>query len=267
MCNYLLDSLYFTEYMYLGGRLYFYKMIKEAVHYILYQSSYLSLYGLVTTYFLLLYFGLAPVFLGVCKFLGRKNIAHKIVDKKVSRRQIRWEIAHSFKSILIFGFSAFPIVYLVRTGFIHLLPDTFYNILSGLVILTVWNEVHFFLVHRLMHTPFFMRNVHVVHHKSTISTVYAVYSFHWFEALLLSTVPLSIAVVVPFAPITIFLYPLASILLNYAGHCNYRFGNGKGAGWKLFGTNHNEHHSRGRKNYGFASDLLDKLYSKYIQPK
>ncbi len=234
-------------------------MISEAVHFILYESSYLTLYGLVTAYFLLLYFGLAPVFLEACKFLSRKKIVHKIIKKEVSEKQIRWEILHSLKSIFIFGFSAFPIVYLIRSGTISLLPDTTFNIFLGLIILTVWNEIHFFAVHRLMHLPFFMRKVHSIHHKSYIPTVYSVYSFHWFEALLLSTVPLTIAIFVPFAPIAIFLYPLASILLNYAGHCNYRFGNGTGQSWKLFGTNHNDHHARGRKNYGFASDLLDKL--------
>ena len=234
-------------------------MISEAVHFILYESSYLTLYGLVTAYFLLLYFGLAPVFLEACKFLSRKKIVHKIINKEVSEKQIRWEILHSLKSIFIFGFSAFPIVYLIRSGTISLLPDTTFNIFLGIIILTVWNEIHFFAVHRLMHLPFFMRKVHLIHHKSNIPTVYSVYSFHWFEALLLSTVPLTIAIFVPFAPIAIFLYPLASILLNYAGHCNYRFGNGTGQSWKLLGTNHNDHHARGRKNYGFASDLLDKL--------
>lgn len=240
-------------------------MIPEAVDFILYESSFLTLYGLVTAYFLILYFGLAPVFLEACKALQRKNIVHQIIHKKVTSRQIRWEIFHSLKSIFIFGFSAFPIVYLVRSGSINLLPDTVSNIFLGIIILTVWNEVHFFAVHRLMHTPFFMRNVHVVHHKSHIPTVYSVYSFHWFEALLLSTVPLTIAIFVPFAPIAIFLYPLVSILLNYAGHCNYRFGNGTGQSWKLFGTNHNDHHARGRKNYGFASNLLDKLNASVTQ--
>lgn len=240
-------------------------MIQEAIDYILYEASYLSLYGLVTAYFLLLYFGLAPVFLGVCRFLNTKNIVHLIIDKTVSQKQIRWERFHSLKSALIFGFSAFPLIYLIRSGVIKLLPDTHLNITLGLLALTIWNEVHFFLVHRLMHIPYFMRNVHVVHHKSRVPTVYSVYSFHWLEALLLSIVPLSIAMIVPFAPVAIFLYPLVSILLNYAGHCNYRFGDGTGQSWKLFGTHHNQHHSRGRKNYGFASDLLDKLNSELIQ--
>jgi sterol desaturase/sphingolipid hydroxylase (fatty acid hydroxylase superfamily) len=70
---------------------------------------------------------------------------------------------------------------------------------------------------------------------------------------------------VPLSPLAIFLYPLASILLNFAGHCNYRFGNGQGADWKLFGTHHNAHHAKFTKNYGFASNLLDKINDKINQ--
>jgi Delta7-sterol 5-desaturase len=104
--------------------------------------------------------------------------------------------------------------------------------------------------------------VHVVHHRSKVPTVFSVYSLHWFEALLLSSVPLTIAPFLPFAPLAIAIYPTVSILLNFAGHCNYRFGNGKGDSWKLFATEHNEHHRLGRKNYGFALNFFDKIITR-----
>ncbi len=130
------------------------------------------------------------------------------------------------------------------------------------MLLTLWNEVHFFVVHRLMHFDFFMRHIHFIHHKSRIPTVYSVYSFHWFEAFLLSTVPLTILPFIPFSIVAVFIYPFVSILLNFAGHCNYRFGNGKRDQWLNFGTAHNTHHTKGRKNYGFALNFLDKLFSR-----
>ena len=240
-------------------------MLKELVNNILYNYSYVQLYGLVFLYFFILYFALAPTFLWVCKFLNKKNIVHKIIDENVPQKQVQREMLHSLKSVFIFGFSVFPVIYLVRLGVVTLIPDSPLNIIIGILLLTIWNEVHFFIVHRMMHLPFFMKNVHFVHHKSRIPTVYSVYSFHWFEALLLSTVPITIVPFLPFSPIAIFLYPLASILLNYAGHCNYRFGNGQGADWKLFGTHHNEHHTKFTNNYGFASNLLDKLSDKINQ--
>ena len=240
-------------------------MVTALVDNILYEYSYAQLYLLVFLYFIFLYYALAPIFLWVCKLLSVKNIVHKIIDKDVPQKQINLEKMHSLKSIFIFGFSAFPVIYLVRINVVVLLPDTVLNIIIGILILTIWNEIHFYVVHRIMHLPFFMRNVHVVHHKSVIPTVYSVYSFHWFEALLLSTVPITLVLFIPLSPIAIFMYPLASILLNYAGHCNYRFGNGQGADWKLFGTHHNAHHVKFTNKYGFASNMLDKINDKIIQ--
>jgi Delta7-sterol 5-desaturase len=237
-------------------------MIQVQLDNFLYNYSYIILFGLSFVYFLVLYFLLAPLFDGVCKLLYIKKILQRITLKEVTKEQILFEVKHSLKSIFIFGTSIIPIIYLIRMGAITFLPNTIFNILLGLVLLNLWNEVHFFIVHRIMHLPFFMKNVHYIHHKSKVPTVYSVYSFHWLEALLLSTVPLTIALFLPFSPISIAIYPLVSILINYSGHCNYRFGNGTGKSWHLFGTHHNEHHFKNKKNYGFLSPFLDYLISK-----
>ena len=237
-------------------------MIKVQLDSFLYHYSYAALFGLTLLYFLVLYFGIAPLFNGVCNLLYTKKIVHKIVPKEATKKQVLFELKHSLKSILIFGTSVIPIIYLTRMGVITFLPNTIFNVLLGLVILNLWNEVHFFIVHRIMHLPFFMKNVHYIHHQSKVPTVYSVYSFHWLEALLLSTVPLTICLFIPLSPIAIAIYPLVSVLLNYSGHCNYRFGNGTTKSWFLFGTHHNEHHFKNRKNYGFLSPFLDYIISK-----
>jgi lathosterol oxidase len=236
--------------------------MKTLIENIISNYSYFELFGLTFVYFLFLFFGIGTLFLAVCRFLEQRGVLNKIKDKKVPKEQITFEIKHSLKSIVVFGFSVIPVVYLIRTGHVDLLPNTWFHVLLGILILTLWNEVHFYLVHRLLHQDFMMKHIHFIHHQSSIPTVYSVYSFHWIEALLLSTVPLTIVAFIPFSIVAIFLYHLASILLNFAGHCNYRFGNGKGNTWRLFGTHHNEHHSHGRKNYGFALNFLDKLFSK-----
>ncbi|MFD2036709.1 sterol desaturase family protein [Belliella marina] len=229
---------------------------------LLYHYSYPVLFGLTVIYFSILYFGVGSLFLEVCKFLEKRNIIHKIATKQIPKDQLSFEIRHSIQSILVFGLSVIPIIYLVRIEVIQLLPNNFLNITLGLIILTLWNEVHFYAIHRLMHQKFMMKHIHHIHHKSTVPTVFSVYSFHWIEACLLSTVPLTIVPFIPFSIFAVFIYPTVSILLNFAGHCNYRFGSGKGDSWWLFGTTHHEHHSRGRRNYGFALNFLDRLFSK-----
>ncbi|NJO00870.1 MAG: sterol desaturase family protein [Bacteroidia bacterium] len=164
---------------------------------------------------------------------------------------------HSLVSILLFGFSGLAVVYLIRQGMIGVRADSLGNLLVGLVILTLWNEIHFFVIHCLMHLPYFMKRVHWVHHRSWIPGVFSVYSFHPVEALLLSTVPLTIAPWVDFAPSVFLLFPLVSILLNFSGHANYRFGQGGEAGWFHFASRHNAHHERSRGHYGFVLPVPD----------
>lgn len=230
---------------------------------VLFNYSYVALYGLSFGYFMFLYLGIGSLFLFVCKFLERKHLLNKIESKEVSKKQLIFEIKHSLKSIVVFGFSIIPIIYLVRIDLIKLLPNTWANVLIGLITLSIWNEVHFYMVHRLMHQKFMMKHVHIIHHRSHIPTVYSVFSFHWLEAFLLSTILLTIVPFIPYSIIAVFIYPLVSIILNFAGHCNYRFGEGKGASWRLFGTYHHKHHSRGKRNFGFASNFMDKLFSRH----
>ena len=237
------------------------QMNKELLNKVLVEYNYFEIYALTVVYFLLLYFALGYLFLWVCKVLERKNILEKVVPTTNPNKNIAFEIKNSFLSILVFGFSGVAMVYLVREGFVILKAETLLNTLLGVVLLTLWNELHFFVVHRMMHIPFLYRTVHKIHHQSKIPSVFSVYSFHWLEALLLSLVPISIAPFFSVSASAIFLYPLASILLNYAGHCNYRFGTGKGPSWKLIGTRHSEHHFRNTKNYGFAMTVFDWLFS------
>ncbi|MDF2455318.1 MAG: Fatty acid hydroxylase family protein [Cytophagaceae bacterium] len=236
-------------------------MTSALLHSILHNYSYLQVYGLTLAYFLVLYFLIGSLFLLVCKQLEKRKVIQPITATAAPYKNIGYEIKNSVRSIFIFGFSGIPLIYGFRTGFIALLPDTLWTALFGLVLLMVWNEIHFFLIHRLMHVSWFYKYIHVVHHRSKIPTVFSVFSFHWVEALLLSTVEFTIAVFIPFSAVALFLYPLVSILLNFAGHCNYRFGNGQGAAWKLVSTRHAAHHSINKREYGFASYALDKLFS------
>ena len=233
----------------------------EITQYIIHEVSYPALFLLVSCYFLGLYFGVGGLFLNTCRLFEKWGWLSKITDIEVPKAQVNREIKHSLTSIFIFGFSGIPIVYLIRMGAIQLMPDSLWNIAIGLVILTLWNEVHFFIIHRIMHLPYFMKTVHTIHHQSVVPTVYAVFSFHWLEAFLLSTVPLPLPLWIPFAPSVFFLFPLVSILINFAGHCNYRFGDGQGPSWWLFGTAHHGHHHRFTANYGFLTNILDRIYS------
>lgn len=229
------------------------------INYLFNQAAYGEIIGLSLIFFLWLYFGLGYTFDQVCRWLHSRGRLVKIDLSPPLPGQRKREILNSLVSIAVFSVSGLPIIYLYRQGYLQLLPDTTLHILWSLVLLNFWNELHFFMLHRLMHAKFFMKNIHYVHHQSVVPSVYSVYSFHVVEAILLSTVQLTLLCLLPLSSWAILLYPLNSILLNFSGHCNYRFGEGK-RGWFLFATIHNKHHSQRFAHFGFALPWLDKLY-------
>lgn len=244
-----------------------YMHLSEFEKYFLFSMSYFEQYFYVLFYFLALYFLLGPLFLGVCRALRSQGILEKIVHQKIAIWQLRYEVFWSFKNILIFAATGIPIVYLLRRGIVDIVPNSLWNVVWGLLLLSLYNEVHFYLVHKLLHKPFFFKRVHYVHHRSKVPTIWSVFSMHWFEGLLLSLVPLIVILFVPLAPLAIVLYPMLSILLNFSGHCNYRFGKGKSPFWLTWATRHNAHHHKKGRTYGFALPLMDKIFNKKTSDK
>lgn len=223
--------------------------------------SYLKIYGLTALYFLVLYFAGAWLFEKSCEQLRKLGVAERVSQDQSTSGQRNKETINSLLSIAVFGFSSLPIVYLYRIEYFPMKEDSLSNVLLDLLYLNVWNEVHFFLVHKLMHVPFFMKYVHRVHHESRVPSVWSVYSFHWVESLLLSTVPLSLCIVYPLAPFAIAVYPLISIIFNFSGHCNYRIIALKNT-WLVMASRHIQHHKKVNVSFGFVSGLLDALFHK-----
>jgi sterol desaturase/sphingolipid hydroxylase (fatty acid hydroxylase superfamily) len=220
--------------------------------------SYPAVYLVTTLYFLFLYFAVGQLFLFCCKQLELRGLLVKIYDKPNANQIV--EIQNSLVSIAIFGLSGVALIAMVRHGYVHLIPNSLLSVLGGLLILNVFNELHFFIIHWVLHIPFLYRNIHFVHHRSKVPSVYSVFSFHWIEALLLSTVPLVIAPFVSFSILAIFLYPLTSIMINFIGHCNYRFPEGHVLNKLAMGTKHARHHYLNSANFGFALSIFDHLF-------
>lgn len=242
-------------------------MVQGLLSYFLDQASWLVVFTGLVAYFLLLYFGLGNAFAKACKLLASRGYLEQIRPEKPELAQIRFEIRHSLISIFNFGLSGLLVIYLVRSEFLQLRPDSGLTVVWGLGLLTIWNELHFFVVHRLMHLPFFMRRVHWVHHRSRVPNVYSVYSFHFFESLLLSTVQVTVLAFISLSPLTITLFPVVSLLLNLAGHCNYRVKAGLLPQWLHFATRHNQHHHKNSAAFGFATPVLDFLFNSKSRKK
>ena len=224
------------------------------------QLQWFEVIWLGVTFFAALYvgFGLCSLFF-TCFVLPSCGIGRVINEQPVARGQLWREITCSFVSILVFGVGLIVPWYLYQIGWLRLAQSAGgWQIALEMAALVVWNEVHFYANHRLLHTRV-LRRFHLVHHKSIRTTPWSTYSFHPIEALMLGSVILLPAVLHDFSLTALVFIPVWSIVLNNVGHSNYASGRPV---WFDFlsraSAHHALHHTNYHGNYGFFTPWLDR---------
>jgi lathosterol oxidase len=115
-----------------------------------------------------------------------------IVDQRPLRDgQIGCEIKFSLISVMVFGVYRLLTFLAWRNGLVSVeFQPSWYKVVGDVAFLLAWNEVHFYCMHRLLHTRWLYRHMHRIHHESVVPTPFSTYSFHWLEAVLLGSVML-----------------------------------------------------------------------------
>jgi len=218
----------------------------------------IKIYLGATILFLLFYFSLASITFFSVRSLNHKGWLQLVNLKTLLPGQIATEIRLSFLSILIFGFYAV----LVWRGNLNSWWSIGFDFHWGIFLIEVialflWNELHFFISHRLLHIPFLFRKIHFIHHRSTRPTSFSAFSMHWVEAIILGSVMPMALIFFDFSIYGLFSLPVMSLVLNVLGHSNANV-SPKITGLS-FSLRHSLHHSKVTANYGFALPTFDKL--------
>lgn len=175
--------------------------------------------------------------------------------------QLRRELKQSGTAILIFGTGMiFPWGFL-QLGWAHLTPNaSATRIALEILALVIWNDVHFWINHRLLHTRL-LRPYHGPHHSSVVVTPFSTYSFHPLESIMLGNVILLPMVVHDFSFWSLLSVPLFSLFFNSIGHSNYDFfPNVSSRHWLAASRRHQRHHAQYNGNYGFQFSFMDRLF-------
>jgi Delta7-sterol 5-desaturase len=230
-------------------------------------SPWWFIYAATVLYFLFLYFGFAALGEWVSRILQKKtDLTIKSERHQVAKTQVSQEISRSLISIAVFGFSGV----LTQWAYLQQYVSIEWNITPGILLLEVlaifvWNETHFYICHWLLHRKFFFRHVHYQHHQSHSPTPHSTYSFHWFEAVLLGSVMITIMPFYTFSYITLMILPVMSITLNVLGHWNIDPWPGKKPGHLLkFSYRHSLHHSKVNGNFGFFLPVFDRVFKTFL---
>lgn len=175
--------------------------------------------------------------------------------------QKKQEIKRSLLSIFVFSVQAIPLQWLISKGHFAIGFDNFAAAIWQIPMLFLWNEMHFYLIHRLLHQNWFFKNVHYQHHWSKEPTAFSVYSFHWLEAFLLGTVIFFPLIFFKLNIIAALSLPIMSIVLNFIGHSNHDHNwEGHEDEPAHFSFRHNMHHKYSRGNFGFMLPFLDQIF-------
>jgi len=184
-----------------------------------------------------------------------------IETKKIKPAQIRTELLDSLRSILLFGIGLVIPWAMLKSGLASF-PNSIslLTILSEMVMLILWNDLHFYAVHRLLHKRF--KKVHSAHHLSVSATPFTAYSMHSLEALLLGSVMPIAMLFHDFSLFSLAFLSIWSIAINTLAHSNCNLFP-SASEHSLLGLikHHQNHHSNYHGNYSFFFTQLDHWFN------
>ncbi|HWV16616.1 MAG TPA: sterol desaturase family protein [Cellvibrio sp.] len=222
------------------------------------NSSAIEIMSTGLVFFLLVYFALGTVswFLA-SRLFPRLGIGRKLDHRPLAKGQLKREILLSLASIFIFGAGLIFPWGLLKLGWAQLAVDpSLLQILLEILLLVFWNEIHFYINHRLLHTTL-LRRFHAHHHRSIVTTQWTAYSFHPVETMMLGSVLLLPMLVHDFSVYALVFVPMFSLLINSMGHVNYDFYPRSQLALFSGVRRHQLHHASYNGNYGFLFPFMD----------
>lgn len=196
----------------------------------------------------------------------------KIIQINPSREDLRREI--TFGLLSIFSVNLFIILSLAyltkKLGFDFKVYQNLsehgllYYCFSLLFILVAY-DFHFYVVHRLLHTSFFFKKIHYIHHKSLITNPLTGISFHPFESMLNATFVISVLLLVPVHESIFVIFSWFSVIFICYGHCGWELTPSfvRKTRLKFFfntPTHHSLHHEKQDSNFSLFFNIPDKIF-------
>lgn len=196
---------------------------------------------------------------GLLHVVLKKRLAHRLIGEWPRAGDIRRELAYSVGSLAVFAALGAFVFSMIVSGHMEIYRQPLAHGRAWLVLslpaMLLWHDAYFYWTHRLLHTRWWFRRVHGVHHRSRNPSPWAAYAFHPVEALVNGLVTPLALMVVPLHGGVIFVFSLHQILRNAHGHAAVEtmprgFARHFLGGRFTTTTHHHLHHETAQGNYG-----------------
>ena len=156
-------------------------------------------------------------------------------------------------------------LWLFANGHIHMLQWSRHPVWIVFIMLLIplWREVHFYWVHRLIHTPFLYKKVHALHHRNTNPGPWSGLSMHPMEHILYFSAA-AIHWIIPAHPIHA-IYELVHLTMSpVPGHSGFeKLEVGEDAAIDTGCLNHYLHHKYFEVNYADGAIPFDRWFGSF----
>jgi sterol desaturase/sphingolipid hydroxylase (fatty acid hydroxylase superfamily) len=179
-----------------------------------------------------------------------------------------YELVHSLSTICVFSVVGLVVYFLYINGNTTIYTDikqhSWPYLFFSLLLMVLIQDSYFYWTHRLLHTRWFLKKIHVVHHRSTNPTPWAAYSFHPLEAFIESVIVFPFVTIFPVHIFVFLSFTFLMMLTNVIGHLGFEFipnkiRNSRIGSCLTSSTHHNQHHQRGNRNFGYYFTFWDRM--------
>jgi len=152
-----------------------------------------------------------------------------------------------------------------------LLTRGWWPVVLALVFYVPFYDAYFYWTHRLLHTPWLYKHIHIIHHRSLNPTPWAAYSFHPLEAIINFSYIFLVVWLTPMSWELLIFILIMTDLGNISGHLGYDLApRSAWHGWLGRGlttpTHHHMHHQFPHFNFGLYWRGWDIIF-KTLHPK
>jgi sterol desaturase/sphingolipid hydroxylase (fatty acid hydroxylase superfamily) len=211
----------------------------------------------------------ALAFWGVLHVALRKRLAHRVIADWPTPADVRREITYSVSTLCVLTGVNAAVLALAVSGVVEVYTEPLKHgwawLVLSLPLLIVWQDLHFYWVHRALHTRWLFRRIHGVHHRSRSPSPWASFAFHPVEALVNATVLPIALLVAPINEYVVIVFAIHQIVRASYGHAAVEaLPRGFARHW-LFGrfataTHHHLHHETAKGNYGLWFTWMDRWF-------